>query len=89
MEDRQNNILYIDVHGTKIRYKNTLYHRVNGPCAEFKDGVKYWCFNGVFHRVDGPAIEERNDKVWYYQGKKIDCSTQEEFERLIKLRLLW
>jgi len=53
-------------------------------------GDKYYYLNkeGYFHRLDGPAIEYFDgDRRWYYNNKYIRCSSQEEFERLIKLRL--
>lgn len=46
------------------------------------------------HRLDGPAIEyklaesnpnEESYNEWWYKGKFIDCSSQQEFERKIKL----
>jgi hypothetical protein len=42
-----------------------------------------------FHRKDGPAVEFTNgEKHWYYNGERINCRTQEEFEKkTIKLRL--
>jgi hypothetical protein len=49
----------------------------------------------LFHREDGPArvwFGEDFSKLmeqWYYLGKYIECSNQKEFERLIKLQLLW
>ena len=42
--------------------------------------------NGELHRTDGPAVEYPNgDKYWWFNGKYIKCSSQEEFERLIML----
>jgi hypothetical protein len=42
------------------------------------------------HRLDGPAIVWNDGgKDWYYLGKKIDCSSQEEFERFLKLKAYW
>lgn len=38
------------------------------------------------HREDGPACEFADGtKVWYYNGIKIDCQSQNEFERITKL----
>jgi hypothetical protein len=43
-----------------------------------------------FHKLDGPFIERSDGKQeWWVDGKKLDCSTQEEFERLMKLRAFW
>jgi len=46
--------------------------------------------HGLRHRLDGPAVE--NDygyKAWYVDGRYIDCKTQEEFEKLLKLKAFW
>ena len=67
-----------------------LYHRLNAPAFEYHSGQKYWYQHGKLHRLDGPAKNYSNlDKSWYYQGQIINCSSQEEFERWLKLRLLW
>jgi hypothetical protein len=52
-----------------------------------KDGSKLWYQDGKLHKEDGPAIELANgDKEWYFEGEKIKISSQEEFERIIKLK---
>jgi hypothetical protein len=81
--------LHINKSGRKIWFKNDRWHRLNGPAVIFTYGAKEWYQNGFVHRLDGPAIEyESGYKSWWYEGKPIAYS-QEEFERLIKLRLLW
>jgi hypothetical protein len=53
-------------------------------------GDKYWYQNGKRHREDGPAIEyAHGSKYWYINGKQINCTTQEEFEKLLKLKAFW
>ena len=65
-------------------------HRIDGPAIEYANGNKYWFLNGKRHREDGPACEYVNgDKSWWYHGKYIDCKSQEEFERLLKLKAFW
>lgn len=33
------------------------------------------------HRIDGPAIEDPSGKkLWYIDGQKIVCNSQQEFE---------
>ena len=84
------NGLYIDLGGHKWWYRNNLFHRLNGPSIIYVFGDKRWYQNNNLHRLDGPArIFSNGHKEWFYRGKKINCSTQAEFERLIKLRLLW
>lgn len=63
---------------------------MNDPII-YNYGDKY-CYDekGQFHREDGPALEYFDGtKIWYFHGKWIDCSTQEEFLKIIKLRMFW
>lgn len=66
------------------------------------DGLEYWLDEkDRFHRQDGPAKTfisyDRVNNVhkisttieWWFHGKKIDCSYQEEFDKLIKLKAFW
>ena len=44
-------------------------------------------YSSIFHREDGPAVIHPNGKsFWWYEGEYIDCKSQEEFERLLKLK---
>jgi len=61
-----------------------------------EEGIQEWIDTdtdtGLRHRDDGPAIiygDESELQMWWYQGKFIDCSSQEEFERLLKLKAFW
>ena len=42
----------------------------------------------LWHRLDGIAFHKLIDdsKYWYYMGKEINCHSQEEFERIIRLK---
>ncbi len=65
-------------------------HKGDGPSWIVMNGNKYWYRSGHIHREDGPAVEYANgDKLWYYNGNRIECSSQEEFERLLKLKAFW
>lgn len=76
--------------GTVHYYVNGERHRLDGPAIEFAHGDRLWYINGLCHRIDGPAVEYNGGNYsWYYYGKYIECSSQEQFERLIRLRLLW
>jgi len=76
--------------GNKWWYLDDHLHREDGPAVEYDDGTKYWYFHGQCHRLDGPAQEYTDgSKFWWYYGKYIKCSSQKEFEQLIKLRALW
>lgn len=55
---------------------------------------KVYKFDGKFHRMLGPAMEwllyeeDGSDRfTWYYHGTHIPCSSQEEFERMIALKI--
>lgn len=82
------NGMYQDEH-KKTWYKDGKPHREDGPAVIWNFGATYWWFEGKLHRDDGPAVNDGGLSVWWYHGKLVDCATQEEFERLIKLRMLW
>ena len=81
--------LIIDENGNKIWYQDGHYHRVDGPAIEYASGDKSWLQYGEYHRLDGPAIDWENSKQWWYRGKWILCSSQQEFEKIIKLKAFW
>jgi hypothetical protein len=77
-----------DIYGTYY-YLNSKLHRIDGPAIDVSL-YKEWWQNGLRHRLNGPAYENiYGEKQWYYEGKRIDCKSQEEFERIIKLKLFW
>ena len=50
----------------------------------------YYFLNDKLHRTDGPAIKYYSGyKKWFYEGKRIKCNSQKEFERIIKLKSFW
>jgi hypothetical protein len=76
--------------GSKYWYLNGNLHREDGPAIERFNGDKSWYVNDKRHREDGPAIEWSNgDKFWYINDIQIPCKTQEEFERLMRLKSFW
>lgn len=84
--------LHINEAGTKYWYLNGLLHREGGPAVEFTSGDKFYYFHGKRHREDGPAIEGAAGSkrwYWYYHGEYIQCTSQQEFERLIKIKAFW
>lgn len=80
-------IIYKD--GDQYWYYNDKRHRVGGPAVEYTDGSFLWYKHGVFHREDGPAVKLNNELHWFYNGKKIDCHSTEEFLRIVKLKAFW
>ncbi len=82
-----------NVHGGNAArewFINGKRHREDGPAVEYYNGNKEWFLNDELHRIDGPAIDYVDGlKGWYIHGKYIKCSSQEEFERLLKLKAFW
>jgi len=61
-----------------------------GELIETNSGSKYYFLNGKNHREDGPAIEfAGGGKYWYVNDIQVFCTTQEEFERLMRLKAFW
>jgi hypothetical protein len=60
-----------------------------GILSEWPDGTTIWSLNNKWHREDGPNVEWPNGEKWCLNGQHIPCATQEEFERLMKLRAFW
>lgn len=80
----------LNIGNIRYWYKEGKFHRLNGPAVESLNGEKYWYKEGKLHRIDGPAAEYSDGrKCWYYKGEYIDCSSQKEFEQLIRLRIFW
>ena len=76
--------------GSKFWFQNDKLHRIDGPACEYINGDKFWYQNDELSRLDGPAREFANgEKDWWIEGKYIDCNSQEEFERYLKLKLFW
>jgi len=76
--------------GTKHWYQQGKLHRVDGPAIESANGNKWWYQHGNCHREDGPAVECANGtQQWWIKGKQLNVSSQEEFERYIKLKAFW
>lgn len=86
---------YEDKHGTLIHYVNNKLHNEKGPAKIWSAGSefwyqKFWYQDNKKHRMDGPAREYATGiKEWHYQDQYIDCSSQQEFERYLRLKSLW
>lgn len=54
-------------------------------------GIMEHYVNDKLHHDDGPAVYSliHEWESWYYHGQRINCNSQEEFERLIKLKEFW
>jgi len=84
------------ISGVVMYRLNNHFHREDGPAVEYSNGTKEYWLHGKRHRLDGPAIEwhPQTDDLdqsiyydWFFQDELIDCKNQEEFERIIKLRV--
>lgn len=77
--------------GRKDWYCHGSLHREGGPAVEWADGSYHWFKHGKLHREDGPAAYSRhlNQYEWRIDNKKLNCSSQEEFEKLIRLKAFW
>lgn len=81
---------WIHAVGRQSWWQNGLYHREGGPAIIGVKGIRQeWWIHGIRHREDGPAIIDRNKQSWYLKGNKINCSSQDEFERLMRLKVFW
>jgi hypothetical protein len=74
--------------GDKCWYLDDKLHREDGPAIECANGDKCWYRDGKCHREDGPAIEWADGRNFLYLGG-IEYSSQEEFERALKLKAFW
>jgi hypothetical protein len=74
--------------GDKAWYRHGKYHRDNDlPAYISSSGTKYWYQHGKLHRTTGPAVIYSNGiQYWYLNYKRLDCKTQAEFERLMRLK---
>ena len=68
---------------------NGQYHREDGPAIEYPDGDQMWYRYNRLHRENGPAISFESIKCWYVDGIRIECENNEQFLRLMKLRVFW
>jgi hypothetical protein len=77
--------------GAKAWYQHGAYHRDNDlPSYIGGIGYKVWHQHGERHRTTGPAvITSVGEQHWYLNDKLLYCNTQEEFEKLMKLKAFW
>lgn len=74
--------------GTKEWFVYGVRHRVDGPAIECPSGYKEYIFHGKCHREDGPAREWGSGyKEWFLDD--VHYKTQEDFERMLKLKAFW
>ncbi len=70
-----------------------IYFRENRPANGWHyyiHGAVAHYINGICHNETGPACVNRDGKLfWYLNNQQVQCATQQEFLRLIKLKCFW
>jgi hypothetical protein len=51
--------------------------------------IRYYDSNHRLHREDGPAFIDDDIEFWFYHGRLVECSSQKDFKRLLKLKAFW
>jgi hypothetical protein len=85
---REDGPAYITKRGLQEWYIHGKRHRLDGPAIIFINGDRSYYINDNISRLDGPAIEWENNTQWYIDGERIDCHSNEEFLRIVKIRSL-
>lgn len=74
-------------------YPNIKWVDANGKVRKMRQiliGVTtYYDENGEWHRADGPARNFSMRLQWYWHGEHIECQSQHEFERIVKMKAFW
>ena len=67
------NGIIVDRYGTKIYYKDDVFHREDGPAVIHLDGAMSYWIDGKRHRKDGPAVIYPTGTLEYWiDGKRLD-----------------
>lgn len=78
--------------GIKLYYDHNEFGDTRYFREVHKNGDEIWwdrCNLNDKHRLDGPAEIFKGVKYWYFKGKRLNCKSQEEFERLLGLKSFW
>lgn len=68
---------------------NGRLHRDGGPALTYSFSKK-WYKHGYLHNESGAAIVYTGGiQRWFLNGKEIKCSSQEEFNRFVKMKSFW
>lgn len=69
-----------------------MMYLIKGAPRTYDPIIEYWFQDdqGLTHCEDGPAFKWHGEEPeWYIHGRKLSCKTQEEFERVKKLKVFW
>jgi hypothetical protein len=87
---RENGPAIERANGSQMWFNYGQLHRMDGPAIIYDNGNQEWYCHDLLHREDGPAIEHVSGrKEWWFKGKFVTSSSQEEFDRSLKLQALW
>ena|ERR1022692_4957689 len=78
--------------GNRCYYEYGLSHRLGGlpACDHVYLGDKFYYEYGNLHCLNRAAVKYKNgEQEWWVKGKRLDCTTQKEFEKLMKLKAFW
>jgi hypothetical protein len=85
--------------GYKTYFNEFHESRLNNRPSYISEYYIEYRVDNHWHRTDGPAriwlkdgygnIHNPTKKEWWLNYKLIACNSQEEFERLVKLQILW
>lgn len=76
--------------GTETWHLNGMRHREKGPAVIYPDGLKIWYRCNLIHSEISAALEHPNgEKLWVLNGQELGASSQEEFEKWMKLKAFW
>jgi hypothetical protein len=72
-------------------FVNDKLHRDSDLQAyEDASGYRAWWQHDKYHRTTWPArMWGDGRKEWWINGEKLDCTTQAEFEKLMRLKAFW
>jgi hypothetical protein len=83
----------INKDGYTAWYIHGKLHRIDGPAQYWPGRYQVWSQNGKYHRKDGPAMEWFDSNInkfeYWFNGVKFDCSSTEEFLKMIKWKAFW
>jgi hypothetical protein len=85
---REDGPAIIWANGNQQYYQHDQLHRTDGPAEVFWDGDCSYYQYGKLHRIDGPAIDWGLLSEWWIDGVQIDCKDNEEFLRIVKMKIL-
>jgi len=87
---REDGPAYIFANGEKHWFQHGERHRDGGPAIELNDGTLMWFKYGKKHREDGPAVKNfEGTQEWWLDDRQIIVDSQEEFERMLKVKSFW